>query len=187
MTNGSIIDILGGRIVEILHQACVVDVENPDYAATEVRQGSLQEDPVTRRIGLLVNPANPESREDHPVWSDKPTSHVYSGYDIAPYEIGGGERWWRRFKITVDIYLVSTQENRQDARSIGSWVFGKTQQALRTHKTIRDAAGLMITDEFGESAILMQVEGLNMWESGGPPSTFIWKGHLFVQVLTESV
>lgn len=176
----SIIDLAGEAIVELLRRYCIETVPATAYAATEVRQGLLQSDPVSRRISILVNPNDPDDLSNRPMWSDG-----LAGIDedrtwaVTTYEIGGGERWWRRYAIDINVYLIRTQEERPTAREIGLWVFGRVQQA------IQENPGMDVTDTFCEHAFGVFVDRVVPVEQGGPPSSHIWRGKIYVKVLTE--
>lgn len=178
-------ELLGQFLVRILKKASITDVEKKEYRATEVRQGLLQDDPVEGRIVILIHPDNPNSKESRPTWAEKPASHVYAGFDIATYEIGGGQRMWKRFTIEFSVSLVDTGENRDQARETAYWVIANANHALIKNKAPRTVEGGVIRDEFGETAILMLTETSNAFEGGGPDNTFIWKAETYVQILTE--
>ena len=174
----SIQDMIGDYIVQILVDYCqeAVSAVASAYAAVLIRQGTLQQDPVKERISILVNPNDPDDISNKPEWAD---SIVGRDDGWAAYEIGGGERWWRKFTIDINVYLVRTREERGLAREIGMFAFSAVHGTLQDHKAID------VTDFFGESAFLMLVDSSMPYESGGPPNTFIWRGKIRLKVLTE--
>jgi hypothetical protein len=184
----SIIDLVGGRIVDLLTLYCKTSLEAiveakpeaADYVATLIRQGQLQDDPVKHRISLVVNPHNPDDLSSRPWHSDRPGDNEDGRGHEPLYEIGGGETWERQFCIDINVYLIKTQETRADARQIGLWVFGRAQQAIRENKA------LGFTDDFGETALYMLVSNVSPYESGGPPTSLIWRGKLFVVASTRT-
>jgi hypothetical protein len=174
----SIHDLVGQYIVERLKEACIDIIPEDDYRAVQIRQGLLQEDPVDLRLALLVNPGDPEDKATDPKWSD-----VLAGEEkalgIPSYEIGGGEWWLRRFCVDCRFYFINSNETRDEARKIAGYLFAASENAL-SNKPISG-----VTDDFGEHAIMIYVTKKMFYESGGPPNSFIWRGKLFVQVLTE--
>ena len=180
----SILDLVGDHMVSLLTLYCqTVVLGSPSAsgeAAHEIRQGLLQENPVPNRITILVNPNDPDDISSVPTWSDSPVGEGdSSGWKITAYEIGGGERWWRKFSIDIYVYLMRSQEDRSNARRIGENVIA------RANKAINENSGIGIVDAFGETAIMMLVSKVVPYEGGGPPRSFIWHGKLLVRVLTE--
>ena len=178
-------DLVGDRIVTILTEYCQTTLRNDpttaSMAATVVRQGIAQQNPVKDRISIFVNPNDPSDLSNEPSRSDTVTSvQIHEPFRVSPYEIGGGERRWLHFTVTIKIYLMQTKEDRDEARQIGMWVFGRAEQAIRNNKTLN------IIDDFGERALFMFTEKVNKFEGGGPPKSLTWEGQLFVTALAES-
>jgi hypothetical protein len=178
-------NMIGAAIVDALTNYCSLSAlaaTASAYAAILIRQGKLQQDPVKERIALLVHPGDPSDTSETPEWRDKMAGEE-GDKDWIPesHEIGGGEFWWRKFTVEMDVYLVKTREERAEAREISEWVFG------RAHKALTDLSGINLTDDFGEEAFYLTVDSVTFRESGGPPSTFIWKGKIRFRVLTEKM
>lgn len=177
MNSNSIHDMIGDKLVQLVTAACITNVSDPDYQASEVRQGLLQQDPVENRITLLVNPGDPEDSRSEPKWSDVPAGEDPSmGY--PSFEMGGGGFMLRRFSIDVRAYFINSQEDRETARKIATFIFKSAEKAVHQ-------ATMGFTDSFGEFALQSFVKKTIPFESGGPPNQFIWRGKILVQVLTE--
>lgn len=178
----SITNIVGARIVDLLTAYNKTSIENQPLAsafvATDVRQGLFQDNPVKRRIALMVNPNDPDDTQAEPKRGDS----LEGGYPfkIDPFEVGGGGFYWIVFTIDVIVYLASTQEHRDEARQIGMWVMGRARQAIKENQA------LGLTDDFGDTALFMFVDKTNKWEGGGPPKSFNWNAKIFISVLVES-
>lgn len=177
--NNTIREMIGDKLVDILAQACIYDVADDDYRATEVRQGLMQQDPVAPRIMLLVNGNNPDDLKENAVWGDDNEKDEH--FRIAYYEIGGGSRWWAKYTVDVNCYLVRSQEDRNAAREIARTVFARAEQAIR-----RNQNTMYMKDDFGNTSIFMLWRSTEPVEQGGPPRTFIHEGKIFVKVLVES-
>jgi hypothetical protein len=178
-------ELVGERIVEVLTEYCKTSLaaipEAADYTATVVRQGLPQENPVKDRIAIFVNPNDPSDLSNEPKRSDSVTSiDPHEPFRVSPYELGGGERRWLHFTVTIKVYLMRTREDRDEARQIGQWVFGRAQQAIRDNKTLN------LVDCFGERALFMFVEKVHKYEGGGPPKSLTWEGSLYVTALAEA-
>ena len=179
MATGSIVDLCGQYIVDVLTASCSTAVTASAQAAGLVRQGLFQDDPTRYRISLLVSPGDPDETSPKPAWADCLATPAATGFFVPTYEVGGGVFWLRRFTALVEQYFTLTLESRDEARSIATWVFSNA------HKALQAAMGCNILDEFGERTTLMLVPDMIAYESGGPPNSFIWKGKFYVQFLTE--
>jgi hypothetical protein len=178
-------DLIGDKIVDQLKLELITNhipsPANDEYLPTLIRQGANQADPTKPRISIFVNPGDMDSTENDPRWSDVPaTAGAEPGWPMLAYEVGGGEMWWRRFSVDINIYLTRTKEDRNEARDIGMVVLSKVQGILQ-----RSNEWLNGTDDFGEVIILMKVSKVIPIESGGPPRTFIWRHKLLISVLTD--
>ena len=181
----SISDLIGDYLVELLtayNQTSLADnAEAEPYVASLIRQGSFQDNPITNRISILVNPGNPEDTSNEPHLSDgiseiRPLSEI----GIESREIGGGMRRYLHFTVEVKVYLSRTKEDRADARQIGLWVIGRAEQAIRENRN------LDLLDDFGERALYMECGKSNKYEGGGKPNNFVWEGRLWVSALTAT-
>ena len=181
----SIHDVVGQHIVDLLELSCMSEAVSGGtvasaYGATLIRQGLMQQNPVPARIMILVNPNDPDDISAAPQWMDEPVSTDKDDrWRITTYEIGGGQRWWRKFTIDIYVFLIRTQEDRDEAREVG------LQMASRVQHAIFENPSINLSDDFGELAIAMWVAGLNPFEGGGPPRSFIWHAKMRVRVLTE--
>lgn len=178
----SITDLVGDRITELITLYCITsltgNVSAAPYIATTVRQGNFQDNPVQKRIAILVYPEDPEDMRQEPKQADS-KERKDEVMQIIPAEIGGGGMEWIRFTIDVKCYFNLSGETRDTARHIGMWVFGRIKQALRENR------GLDLVDDFGERAILMEITKVNKYEGGGP-GAFNWNGQIWVSACIES-
>lgn len=176
----SIHDAIGSRVIELLEQILIV--ENPyDVAVPKlIRMGQLQESPTAQRISVLVNPGDLDDVGTDPKWADTHPNKE-EGWSLPSYEIGGGEFWWRRFTLDINVYLQTTQEDRSEARAIGTDLMGRITQLFSQN---RDLGGGIVSD-FGEVAIYATLNKAVVLESGGPPRSFIYRNKIFFSVLTE--
>jgi len=175
-------DMVGGRIADLITAYCITSLigipEAKPYLATVVRQGEFQDNPVQHRISILIYPEDPTDLANQPKESDsqKPRDEIF---EISPSELGGGAMSWLRYTVDIKCYFSLTGENRNDARRIGQWVFGRINQAIRENR------GLDLTDDFGEHALQMEVTRKNMIEGGGP-GAFNWTGQIWISAAIDA-
>jgi len=168
-------DAVGARFVDVLTDACIAQVADEEYKATLIKQGLFQEDPVKRRIALMVNPGNIDETSAAPRWANANAGADKETIRVPAYEIGGGGFQYLRYTIEISVFLVKTKEPQDKSRNIGMSLFARTCKAL-------DNLPIGITDELGYSAIQAYVKSSSPYESGGQGS-YIWKGKVFVEVL----
>jgi hypothetical protein len=175
-------DLCGAYLVDLIKAYAVTEIVGlpaaQDFLPTEVRQGTLQDDPEQKRIYILVSPGDPADTSESPAWKDT-IAREEDGWVTTSYEIGGGERWWRRFTITIGLFFTQTRESRDEARRIATWVMGRVQKAVQDHQAVD------LTDDFGEHAYLLLADMALSQERGGPPDEFIWKERIHVRFLAE--
>lgn len=172
----SIHDLVGEKIVALL-TAAFVGVPD-DYKPTSIRQGLSQEDPVKRRIAILVNPGDADDQSSKPSWASS-AARGENLFELPTREVDGGGFWWLRYSVDIDVYLIQTKEDRETARKIGMFVFDRAWKSL-------DYKYFSVSSDDGQSAFMSIVERHAPYESGGPPTSFIWRGKLFVQVAVET-
>lgn len=150
--------------------------------AVEIRPGLAQQNPVSDRISVFLHHGDPDDLDTDPKWSDYPVGSVNEGNigQVAGFMIGGARRYWRAFTVEIKCYFIRTQEDRETARAIALNVFSRAQQ------TLMQAQALPLTDDFGETSIMLTVDKFTDSESGGPPKSFIWRGKIYFRVLTET-
>jgi hypothetical protein len=175
----SIHEACGQYLADLLTATCIVDASGAPFQAVLVRQGLLQQDPTQERISILVNPNDPDDTSSKPEWTDTLATSEVTGFDIPSYEVGGGSFWARRFTIDINVYLTQTQEDRQTARAIATTVFGLACKALD------GIQACYIEDDFGEIAFMCLYKAITPYEGGGPPNSFIWRGKIRAQFITE--
>lgn len=178
---GSIVDQILNTVSERLSVGLTAPGVPSQELASVVRPGLAQQDPVADRISVFLHHGDPDDVSIDPKWSDKTVQEYGKSDDgFAAFMLGGSTRWWRCFVIEIKCYFVKTKETREEARRIAQTVFG------RAHRLLTANPGLAITDDFGETAILLIPDRITSAESGGPPSSFNWRGKIYFRVLTET-
>jgi len=172
----------------LIVEAFVLDIQEAvaaladDEEISVVKGGKLLDNPVKLRISVTVNIGDPQAPED---WEDanvavniRPAIAVWA-IRTQPYEIGGGESWWRRGTVDWAYFGIKTKEDQVRAREIAMVTASRIQHAMRKSPRV-----LALTDSFGETAIQVVNVTSRMIEGGGP-SAHIWRGHMRYQVQTH--
>lgn len=182
----AISNMVGERIVEILTLHCQTNVASTDRKIKVIRQGLRQSDPTQKdkETSIYVQFFDP-SKEDSADGMNIPADKAGNRWEIEPYSIGGGIRQWRRFVIDCELFFISRQYNRDQARDHATWMFANLEKAITDNLGLMNSSGYPLTDEFNETASLMLISKSKTTESGGPPASFIWLGKFYIEVLCE--
>jgi hypothetical protein len=181
----SIHDLIVNYLVELLTQKLMVEGLNPDAIPTEIRYGRVQENVQKKRISLFIHLGDPDELSDTAApWVDTVASRTeeWSGYPDG--EIGGNGPGFfaRRLSCEINVSLVKSQENRQDARSVATYVLKATQDAINRSGCCH---GTQLVDDFGEVALQFKAIKIQSVEQGGPPTSLSYRIKLYISVLTE--
>lgn len=98
---------------------------------------------------------------------------------MSAREIGGGQMWWRRGIARVECFFIRERLTEDEAHDAAYDILG------RLMASIEETSMYGLEDSFGERAIKVFCFGNTMFESGGPPKTYIFRGKVLWQCLTE--
>lgn len=178
-----IVTMIINRLVSEL-EAGLKDVipEDDPTLVYKVKAGRFQEGPETTPLRIAVMSGDLEDRN----WADTLSSNQESdrthwGFHIWPREIGGGEHWWRRGTILPDLYflMTPTQPDEEKARELAYVILGRCLQIL-SNIDISD-----LEDDFGEIGIKLFSTQNALFQAGGPPNYYLYKGKILWAALTE--
>src|SRR5688572_13784598 len=178
----SLKNILFDGIVERLQDRLITQVDD-DTKATIVRQGRLQEDP-TKQTGINVLVWSPEESKTDELYTKQQERHT--GLHSPTYEIGGGFTYYRRLVIYFLFHFKGYKgdEMRAEAARRTEVIISRIRHEILTMPLPLHPVNLVPQDDFGETAILPQIDTWWTKESGGP-GNFIWKGEIHFGYLTE--
>ncbi len=183
MAEAHISDLLVEQVVLKLETALQsVDTDDPTYCEV-VREGLLQENPLANRTSITAYPGDPDEI-DQDAWIDQVAESGDPNVPFTPmFEVGrpeiAGIHMWRRGTIKGDVFLIKTQENRDESRRIANVIRGRIEQALR------DQTGFTgLTDSFGEQVITF-IPFKSYAREGGGPNQHIWRIYVWWQALTS--
>lgn len=153
-----------------MNTVLVTDVTDVTQAGL-VRPGNLQDDPTDARINVLIHHG-----DEH--WRDGPY-YTSKGIETPVYEIGRTQWWMRRFIIELELFF-DGELDRDVARTKAQIILSRSEQSLIDMPVSTDA------DSFGEQAHELQIADSYLREGGGE-GEFIWRGKIFLEVLTSKL
>lgn len=175
-----IIPMICDRIVVGLTQACITEVSFSELSrVNEIKVGRYQEDPSKTHLRLSVQGGDVEDIEiqDGIVSYSDPKNDL--AFSLPAREIGGGEMWYRRGIVGIELFFVIESSNETPSREAAYLVLARIQSKLPTIK-VSD-----LIDDFGERAVKLFSTRNTLYQSGGPPTSWIWRGKVVWECLTE--
>lgn len=163
----------------------------------EIRVGRLQDDPTVLSPDvnipssyILVHSNDPLDQGDgwkHKIVSGGPEKQGSAGvFFESAHLVGGGRRWWRRITVEFGIYFIASDQDRDEADRLTS-AFQHLLELYCDERSIVNPYGWdpSSVSFLDERAIVSYVTASHAWEGGGPPDDYIWRGAVWVEVLTE--
>lgn len=173
-----IIDMILDRMVDRLTTEMIAHCVIKEEKASLIKKGLLQVNKVEKRIEIGVTGGDHED----PAYQDSITS-MQRLPDIAQFfaarEVGGGQMWWRRGVCRIECFLLTDGLAEKDAFARAYNILG------RLENSIEDVYIADIVDDYDERGVKIYCYGNTFFESGGPPTQYIFRGKVFWQALTE--
>lgn len=173
-----IVDLILDRMVAELTTTMITDVSEAKQKASLVKKGLLQVNKVEKRIEIGITGGDHEDPEyKDAIISMQRLPDI--AQEFAAREVGGGQLWWRRGVARIECYLL-TDGLKEDAAFTRAYdILGRLMSAIETIN-IAD-----IVDDYEERGVKLYCYGNTFFESGGPPTQYIFRGKVFWQALTE--
>lgn len=154
-----------------------MDEDYPIYADT-VKVGRFQENPNRKNVYIAIQSGDPDDLNfvDGIVSLD---DFKDIAIEVPPREIGGGQLWWRRGIVQYGLFFNKSNYAEEIAMEYAYELLGYMQRAMETIQ-VAD-----LVDPYGEQAYYLFVFANTFTESGGPPKSYIWRGRMYWQCLTE--
>jgi hypothetical protein len=142
---------------------------------------------------IEVHTGDPDTIED--TWADElagPDDQYVKfaspGGALPLWEIGdptgfSGMFWWRRGTISIDSYFLEKGYDRDKSRQVHNALRRAVEEVLGD---LQGSTFRGLTDSSGKETVIafMPVKSTGR-ESGGPPSSFIWRGKVWWQALVS--
>jgi hypothetical protein len=180
MTDTMIADLIVHQIVDSLTAAMktAIAIDDPTYVSN-IQAYRFQEDPIVAQNNIYVSTGDP----DNPNYTDgliNSKGMENLGLRVPAGEIGGGHLWWRRGRARLGCFFILENCTQTEAGTYAHNILG------RAMKTIESTSVNFLVDTFGERGhSKVRVHSSTFHESGGPPTSYIWRGDIFWQALTQ--
>lgn len=151
---------------------------NDETRAGVVKIGLLQDDPTRSVTGVSIT-THLHDPDDDSGWRHAVVSGPGStlGTNPPPYEIGGGEMWYRRYTTMLTQFFKSNVTATR-SRELASIILSRAETAIKRMSLPQEQ------DDFGEVALQVLIHSSVNVQSGGP-GAYIYHGKIWFQVLTE--
>jgi len=166
-------------VVAGLNTALITNVPEADPTrATLVRAGKLQKDPTT---GTGINVLVWTSEDDDTLYTSQ------AGLKSPVYEIGGGAFYMLKFQLELVFHYKGLRgdDGRSESRESAHVILSRIRYALQTMPIPTHPTTGLVADDFGETAIEIEISKMNLKEGGGD-GHFIWRGTLDFGYLTQT-
>lgn len=160
-----------------------------------IKVGRYQDDPtdlgatpIEPSVLVAVHFSDPDGDWMHSVASAIGDATTNAGFGLpGVYEIGGSTTWWRRLEVQSSVFCPGTQLTQSVVSRLASAFFSYLGLCCDWYSPDTNIYGwnCALTDSFGETASRSVVVKVKASESGGPPNDYIWRGRLWLQVLTH--
>lgn len=179
-TQTHIIPLLCDRIAEGLIQYCQTDIDYSDPARlNEVKVGRFQQDPngTQLRVSVQGGDLDDPNLMDTIIDPDKLRNRL--GFTVPAREIGGTQLWMRKGVARIELFFIVEKATEEESRDRAYQVLGRIQSNIERIYVAN------LTDSFGEHAIRLFSTQNSLFQSGGPPTSWIWRGKVVWECLTE--
>jgi len=173
-----VVDLILDRMVANLKVSMIDNVADVKEKASIVKKGLLQVNKVEKRIEIGITGGDhedPNYRDGIISLNDMPDI----AQDFAAREVGGGSSWYRRGVARLECYLLTDGLAEDKAFTRAYNILGRLMTSI-------DAIPIYdLVDTYGERGVRIYCFGNTYFESGGPPTQYIFRGKIFWQALTE--
>jgi hypothetical protein len=154
-------------------------VGSSDPTRAAVKAGRFQDDEIAKGVTIAVMNGTLDDPDYMDGNVDLKRTMYQVGFSVPAREIGGTEMWWRRGSIQLNCSFVMSSLTEDQARRAAGKVMGRIERCIPKVR-VSD-----LRDPYGEHAVLVFLYGNTYFQSGGPPTSYIWRGKALWQVLTE--
>ena len=102
------------------------------------------------------------------------------GMKYPAREIGGGQIWMRRGVVKIECFFIRERLTEEEAFQRAYEVMGRLTQAIEETPIAE-----IPQDSFGERPVSIHCYASTYFESGGPPSSYIFRGKALWAAYTE--
>jgi hypothetical protein len=171
---------IADRIVEGLTEVCITNIPFGDPTRLNaIKKGRFQEDPNIAMLRASVQGGDLEDPNQMDGIVDLNKAPNRLGFHVDPREIGGTQMWYRKGVIRLEFFFIIEGLLEEVAEERAYTVLGRIQSNIENIR-VSD-----LHDDFGEHAIKLFHTQNSFYRSGGPPTSYLWRGKLIWECLTE--
>jgi hypothetical protein len=169
------------RIVSGLTLVCITDIPYKDPSRlSDIKAGRYQEDPSVSVLRASVQGGDLEDPNlMDGIVTLKEGQNSRTGFTVEPREIGGTQLWYRRGVVRLELFFIIESLGEEKSREYAYTILGRVQGNIEKIR-VSD-----LHDDFGEHAIKLFHTQNSMYQSGGPPASYLWRGKVVWECLTE--
>jgi len=175
-----IIPMIVDRLVDGLTVYMIDNIAvNDPTRIKSVKSGRFQEDPSLNDLRLSVQGGDLEdpNQMDGIVDLNKAPNRV--GFHVEPREIGGTQMWYRKGTVRLELFFIARQYDEETSREYAYTILGRLQN------NIEKIYVADLRDDYDEHAVKLFSTQNSFFQSGGPPSSYYWRGKVLWECLTE--
>jgi len=178
-----IVPMILNAIRDEIYQKCILEMplvdgaQNP-YALSEVKVGRYYQDPQKALFRASVIHGDLEDSEYPDGIFKRTTMRRSIAMDFIDREIGGGETWLRRGTVRYELFFLGIKRDEEETREIAYTMANNIFEAVR-------GMSIHTVKADNEHAHNIFVVVANMLQTGGPPSSWIFRGKMYWEVQTE--
>jgi hypothetical protein len=175
--------LIDGLVAELVDKLITVIPDGDPTKANVVRAGKLQNNP-TKGTGINVLVWPEEESKPGKLHTNRESA---KGIVSPVYEIGGGAFYSHPFRIYLLLHFKAYRgdEGRIEARTQAYVLLSRIRKTLHMMALPTNPNTGQPKDDFGESAIEIQIDDFWMREGGGD-GQFIWRGEISFFFLTHT-
>jgi hypothetical protein len=168
------------RIVSELTRTCITEIPHKDPTRlTIVKSGRFQVDPGITELRVSVQGGDLENPDLMDTIVDINNNPSRVGFHVDAREIGGTAMWYRRGTARIELFFITDQLEEMVSRDRAYTILGRVQD------TIPATYVADLYDGYGEHAVKLFHTQNSLVQSGGPPSSYLWRGKVVWECLTE--
>jgi hypothetical protein len=173
-----IVNLILDRMVQQLSPVMIDNVLDVNQKVSLLKKGLLQVNKVEEHIEVgLVGGDHEDPNYKDGIISQSEMPDI--SQEFAVREVGGGQLWWRRGIAKLECFLLTDALEETLAFERAYEILGRLEAAIEPIY-IAD-----LEDSYHEHAIKLYCYGNTYFQSGGPATSWIFRGKVFWQALTE--
>lgn len=152
---------------------------NDPCRVDEVKIGRYQQNPSAARLRVAVEAGDLDDMTHMDGILPRVSRNTPIAFEMHARELGGTQFWYRRGIVQVEMFFTNLGLSEETARDRAYIIMGRVECQIEQI----DLTGLV--DSNGEFAHEIFMTASQMIQSGGPPSSWVFRGKCYWDCLTE--